>query len=114
MGVKSAFELPWPARLEAGRDHLLHGRSWSADGRVVRVDVSDDEGASWRPARLWDDGPPRGWVRWTVPWTPRSAGDHRLLARAADETGAVQPMRAAYNALGYRFDAVVRHPVVVT
>ncbi|MFI9576238.1 sulfite oxidase [Microbispora rosea] len=114
MGVKSAFELRWPARFEAGREHLLRGRSWSGHGRVVRVEVSDDEGVSWRPARLRDDRHPRGWVRWTFPWTPREAGNLRLLARAADETGAVQPDRAAYNLLGYRFDAVVRHPVVVT
>ncbi|MEV1205850.1 sulfite oxidase, partial [Microbispora rosea] len=112
--VKSAFELPWPARFEAGREHLLRGRSWSGHGRVVRVEVSDDEGVSWRLARLRDDRHPRGWVRWTLPWTPREAGNLRLLARAADETGAVQPDRAAYNLLGYRFDAVVRHPVVVT
>ncbi len=114
VGVKSAFELPWPARLEAGREHPLRGRSWSGGGRVVRVEVSDDGGVSWRPARLRDDRHPRGWVRWTFPWTPREAGNHRLLVRAADETGAVQPDRAACNTLGYGFDAVVRHPVVVT
>ncbi|MBB2747239.1 UNVERIFIED_ORG: DMSO/TMAO reductase YedYZ molybdopterin-dependent catalytic subunit [Microbispora rosea subsp. rosea] len=113
IGVKSAFELTWPARLEAGREHLLHGRSWSGNGQVVRVDVSDDEGVSWRPARLHGERHPSGWVRWTFAWTPPSAGNHRLLARAADETGAVQPVRAAYNALGYGFDAVARHPVVV-
>ncbi|GGO22771.1 hypothetical protein GCM10010116_45970 [Microbispora rosea subsp. aerata] len=113
VGVKSAFELPWPARLEAGREHLLRGRSWSGGGRVVRVEISDDEGATWRPARLLGDRHPRGWVRWTFPWTPRETGETGLLARAADETGAVQPGRAAYNTLGYGFDAVVRHPVVV-
>ncbi|WP_169950942.1 sulfite oxidase [Microbispora sp. H11081] len=114
VGVKSAFELPWPARFEAGREHLLRGRSWSGRGRVVRVEVSDDEGVSWRPVRLRDDRHPRGWVRWAFPWTPREPGGLRLLARATDETGAVQPGTAARNALGYAFDAVVRHPVVVT
>ncbi|WP_327046456.1 molybdopterin-dependent oxidoreductase [Microbispora sp. NBC_01189] len=114
MGVKSAFELPWPARLRAGHGHLLHGRSWSGNGRVVRVDVSDDDGVSWRPAHLHGDSSPRGWVRWTFRWTPLGAGAAGLLARAVDETGAGQPERATSNRLGYAFDAVVRHPVVVT
>ncbi len=62
---------------------------------MVRAEVSDDGGVSWGQARLRDDRHPRGWVRWTFPWTPREAGNLRLLVRAADETGAAQPERAA-------------------
>jgi hypothetical protein len=41
------------------------------------------------------------------------ARTRELLARAEDETGAVQPERTAHNTFGYLFDAVVRHPVTV-
>ena len=34
-GVKSAFELPWDAELRVGRPYVLHGRSWSGDGRIA-------------------------------------------------------------------------------
>ncbi|GAA0983073.1 sulfite oxidase [Acrocarpospora macrocephala] len=108
--VKSAFELPWEARLEAGRQHILHGRSWSGAGHIVRVEVSVDGGRSWQRAhtrkRL-----AAAWAPWHIAWCPPAPGPYTLLARATDETGATQPVRAEYNPNGYLFDAVVEHPV---
>ncbi|MFG2000018.1 sulfite oxidase [Spirillospora sp. NPDC048911] len=114
MNVKSAFELPWDAQLTGGRTHVLTGRSWSGNGRIRRVEVSVDGGATWRHART--IGPPRsrGWVRWEFPWRPKTPGSYELLARAVDETGAGQPATAPYNTLGYLFGAVVRHPVRIS
>jgi DMSO/TMAO reductase YedYZ molybdopterin-dependent catalytic subunit len=110
--VKSAFELAWDARLPAGGEVLLRGRSWSGAGPVTRVEVSagDDD---WRPADLVaaDRGGP--WQRWTFRWRPPAPGRWTLRARATDATGAGQPDRASHNDLGYLFDGVVRHPVTV-
>ncbi|MFI7211233.1 sulfite oxidase [Micromonospora maritima] len=109
--VKSAFELAWDARLPAGEDVLLCGRSWSGNGPIERVEV--DTGDGWRPADLVaaDRGGP--WQRWTARWRTPAAGRHVLRARATDRTGAGQPDRAAPNDLAYLFDAVVAHPVTV-
>ncbi|MFI0367986.1 sulfite oxidase [Actinomadura sp. 1N219] len=115
MNVKSAFELPWDAALPAARELALRGRSWSGGGRIRRVEVSADGGATWRPARLRDRRPdPRGWARWEFPWRPGRPGPYELLARATDETGATQPATVPHNTLGYLFGAVVRHPVTVS
>jgi hypothetical protein len=111
--VKSAVELSWPATLTTGRTHLLTGRSWSGNGTVRRVEISTDGGTSWHPARLRPSSD-TGWARWQLPWRPPAPGDHELLARATDRTGVTQPDIAPYNALGYLFGAVVRHPVTVT
>ncbi|MCZ7437076.1 sulfite oxidase [Micromonospora sp. WMMC241] len=107
--VKSAFELAWDARVPAGEELLLRGRSWSGNGPIERVEV--DTGDGWRPADLIaaDRGGP--WQRWTVRWRPPAVGRHTLRARATDRTGAGQPDRAAPNTLAYLFDAVVAHPV---
>ncbi|WP_405662788.1 sulfite oxidase [Streptomyces sp. RK9] len=111
--LKSAFELPWNATLRAGARHRLTGRSWSGDGAVTRVDISTDQGGSWRRARL-HDVPRRGsWVRWSTDWLPRTPGPATLLARATDTTGRSQPPTTVHNTQGYLFDAVVRHPVTV-
>ncbi|WP_433478388.1 sulfite oxidase [Spirillospora sp. CA-142024] len=113
MNVKSAFELPWDTALPA-RPQLLHGRSWSGNGRIRHTEVSVDGGRTWRRARPLDHHPnPRGWVRWEFPWRPERRGRYGLLARATDETGASQPPTAPYNTLGYLFGAVVRHPVTI-
>ncbi|MGW6875733.1 sulfite oxidase [Streptomyces xanthophaeus] len=111
--LKSAFELELGATVPVHRTRLLSGRSWSGAAPVHRVEVSTDGGARWQRARL-HDAPRRGsWVRWSVPWTPRTTGTTALLARATDATGRTQPQTTAHNTQGYLFDAVVRHPVTV-
>ncbi|MFD9333404.1 sulfite oxidase [Streptomyces sp. NPDC060028] len=111
--LKSAFELELGATVPVQRTRLLTGRSWSAAAPVHRVEVSTDGGARWQRARLHDAPRRGGWVRWSLPWTPRATGATALLARATDATGRTQPETAAYNTQGYLFDAVVRHPVLV-
>ncbi|WP_030718115.1 sulfite oxidase [Streptomyces sp. NRRL S-237] len=111
--LKSAFELELGATVPVHRTRLLTGRSWSAAAPVTRIDVSTDGGGHWRRAHLHDTPRRGGWVRWSVPWTPRATGATSLLARATDATGRTQPDRSVHNTQGYLFDAVVRHPVTV-
>ncbi|MFD9406369.1 sulfite oxidase [Streptomyces sp. NPDC059989] len=111
--LKSAFELELGASVPVHRTRLLTGRSWSGAAPVHRVEVSTDGGARWQRARLHDAPRRGGWVRWSVPWTPRATGPTALLARATDATGRTQPATTAHNTQGYLFDAIVRHPVTV-
>ncbi|AIJ23811.1 molybdopterin-binding oxidoreductase protein [Amycolatopsis methanolica 239] len=107
--TKSVFELPWRATLAADREHVLRGRSWSGSGGIGRVEVSTDDGRTWRRAEFVGSG--GGWQRWTLRWRPRP-GEHTMRARAVDRHGVAQPDTEPYNAQGYLFGAVVRHPVV--
>jgi DMSO/TMAO reductase YedYZ molybdopterin-dependent catalytic subunit len=107
--VKSAFELPWNGDVLAGRS-LLRGRSWSGEGRIVKVDVSLDGGQAWQPARLRAPNVERAWVRWDVDWNARP-GTHQLRARATDDHGNVQPDHVPFNEEGYAHWAVVTHTV---
>ncbi len=112
MPVKSAFELAWNAELPIGPT-TLHGRSWSGEAAIERVDVSVDGGGSWCPSDLVGPNPRYGWTRWQVPWMPRSTGTYELMARATDLAGRQQPDTVPFNDGGYLFSAVVRHPVQV-
>src|SRR6478735_7847988 len=111
--VRSAWELA-PEQVLPSRPVTLTGRSWSGAGRISRVSVSLDGGASWRPAvldrRSRED---QGWTQWSVRWGNPRPGRHELLARATDEHGRTQPLVAAFDTQGYFRDAVVRHPVQV-
>lgn len=109
--VKSAFELPWDARIPGGAEVLLRGRSWSGHGPIARVEVST--GDEWQPAELVAADRGGAWQRWTAVWRPPAPGRWTLRARATDVTGAGQPDTTRHNELGYLFDGVVRHPVTV-
>jgi len=112
--VKSAFELPVGAQLQAGKAQVLSGRSWSGGGSIKRVDVSTDGGATWKPATLHGANIANAWARWAFTWTPPGAGSYTLRARAADSSGNVQPASVPFNDGGYLFGAIVQHPVIAT
>lgn len=72
----------------------VRGLAWSGRGRITAVEVSTDGGRSWHPARLDEPVLPKCVTRFTFPW--RWSGHEALLqSRCADETGYVQPTRAA-------------------
>jgi DMSO/TMAO reductase YedYZ molybdopterin-dependent catalytic subunit len=110
--IKSALALPWGATLPAGRQRL-RGFAWSPAGRISRVEVSVDRGATWRPATLREPNIPRAWVRWDAEWDARP-GDHVVLTRATDEHGHTQPASIPWNAQGYGYNVPVPHPVKVS
>ncbi len=68
----------------------IRGLAWSGRGRITRVEVSVDDGGTWRDAAL--DGPvlPLAHVRFRLPWK-WDGGAATLMSRAVDDTGYVQP-----------------------
>lgn len=68
------------------------GVAFAGDRGVSRVEISTDGGESWNDARITDQPNPDGiaWVLWQYDWTP-SAGEHRLVVRAIEADGTVQP-----------------------
>ncbi|MBF8189305.1 sulfite oxidase [Nonomuraea sp. K274] len=111
--VKSAFELGWNARLPLAGPHILRGRSWSGQGRIVRVEVGFDGGQSWHEAEHHGRRLVSAWLPWHISWAPQRTGAYELMARATDETGATQPLTTPRHPYGYHFDAVIRHPVEI-
>lgn len=109
--VKSAFELPWDGEISSGK-HLIRGRSWSGEGKITKVEVSLDDGKTWRTVRLREPNIGKAWVRWDLDWDARP-GRYGLRARATDDQGNTQPDRIPFNAEGYNHWAVVTHPIKV-
>ena len=98
LGVKSFITHPSATMTMGGPGfYEISGLAWSGGGKVSRVEVSADGGASWAEAEL--DGPvlPRALTRFRMPW--RWDGSPLILvSRAEDETGAVQPPRSDWKA----------------
>jgi sulfane dehydrogenase subunit SoxC len=110
MDVKSTITAPaYPARL-AGRGWVpVRGLAWSGRGRVTRVDVSTDGGRTWTEAELQGPVLPKAHTRFQHMWA-WDGGPATLMSRAVDETGAVQPTRAAFRAGAGRRDGLPLQP----
>jgi sulfane dehydrogenase subunit SoxC len=100
MDAKSVITSPSPqAPINHGRGFtVVSGLAWSGRGKVARVDVSLDGGRNWQTARLdgpvWDKALTRFYLEFD--WN----GEPLLLqSRAMDETGYVQPTKAALRAV---------------
>ena len=95
MEVKSVITSPSGMQTMQGPGlYQLSGLAWSGFGRIRRVEVSADGGESWAEAAL--DGPVLSMctTRFRLPWR-WDGSPSVLMSRAVDETGAVQPTRAA-------------------
>ncbi len=84
------------------------------DRRIVRVDVSTDEGSTWRQADLLDQHGPWTWRLWETE-VEVGAGTTDIVARAWDSATAAQPESAAplWNPKGYVNNAWARVAVTV-
>lgn len=86
------------------------GLAYAGDRGVQRVEVSSDDGQTWRAATLEPASGPLSWRRWAVS-IELEPGVHALQVRATDCTGAVQsPDRMPPHPSG----ASGYHRVVVT
>lgn len=102
--VKSVITSPVEgARVPVGTVEV-RGVAFSGAAPLRQVEVSVDGGATWKRARL--EGAP-GVGRWQRFFVDVDAGVGAMtaIARATDETGAVQPEQGVWNPSGYFWNA---------
>ena len=98
MEVKSVITSPSGMQTMQGAGlYQISGIAWSGFGRVRRVDISADGGKSWAQAALDEPVLSMCATRFRLPWR-WDGSPSVLMSRAIDETGAVQPTRAALMA----------------
>ena len=79
--------------IAANSVYRIHGAAWTGAGDITRVEVSFDSGQSWADANLLGEPVKNAWRLWEYDWrTPATAGRYRIMARATDSGGGVQPI----------------------
>lgn len=112
--IKSIITFPAPnARFKRGERITVRGRAWVGEGEVKGVEVSTDEGATWRRARLGRAASKYAWRGFTFEFEPERAGYISVLARAWDDRNNGQPAVPYWNPLGYFWNGWHRVGVVV-
>jgi DMSO/TMAO reductase YedYZ molybdopterin-dependent catalytic subunit len=111
--IKSIITQPLDkAELTAGLIPI-RGAAYAGDTGIKHVEVSMDQGKTWRPADLIGLDMPYAWRHWEYLWEVKEKGSYTILARATDTHGEQQPDTASWNALGYGNNAVQEHAVTV-
>lgn len=88
----------------------VSGLAWSGGGKLAKVEVSADGGATWDEAVLGDPVLSKALTRFRLLWR-WDGGPATLMSRATDEHGEVQPTREAWLApyapgQGYHYNAI--------
>jgi DMSO/TMAO reductase YedYZ molybdopterin-dependent catalytic subunit len=109
--VKSVITSPAnESKVRLGVPTVVRGFAWTGDtgGRIAGVDVSVDQGNTWKSARLTGPATLHGWRQWEFSWTPKIDGLYSFRSRAFDTSGAVQPLVAEWNPSGYLWNVAAR------
>lgn len=93
-----------------GKPLIIRGVAWSGDaGPVTAVEVSVDNGRTWKSADLRAGQRTQfGWRQWEYRWTPPETAYYTILARARDTAGNTQPFDQEWNPSGYSWNVIPR------
>jgi len=106
--------------VEPGKDEKIsagivpiRGAAYAGEAGIQAVDVSVDDGRTWKPAKLIGLQEAYAWRHWEYFWDVRQAGEYTIMARATDTRGNQQPETAHWNVLGYGNNGIREHAVHV-
>src|SRR5881296_1077551 len=92
--TRSRIDLPeYESRFSLGGLNApieVKGMAYGADRGISQVELSFDDGKTWRDAEIYYTGGDLSWSLWKTEWTPDPAGDYVLVVRATDGEGDVQ------------------------
>jgi DMSO/TMAO reductase YedYZ molybdopterin-dependent catalytic subunit len=104
--VKSLIHTPLEgAKFKPGVIKMA-GFAWAGEAFITKVDVSMDNGASWKPAKLGKEKERYAWQSFEAEFNLSAPGSYLLMARATDEKGNVQPVAPQWNPSGYLWNVI--------
>src|SRR6266540_612994 len=68
----------------------VRGMAYGSDRGISRVELSFDDGKTWRDADIYYAGGDLAWSLWKTEWTPDAVANYVLVVRATDTEGDVQ------------------------
>lgn len=111
MDARSLITYPaYPVTLTRGWVEI-NGIAWSGSGKIKRVDISTDGGATWSAAKLQEPVLSKAHTRFRHLWN-WTGGEAAIMSRAVDETGYVQPTRTdliasrGVSSVGYHYNPI--------
>ncbi len=94
--VKTMARIDTPDHKARARGPItIAGVAYASERGISKVEVSTDEGNSWREAKVKTAISPYTWRLWAYEWTPDASGRTSILVRAYDLAGNLQTAERA-------------------
>ena len=77
-------------KIVPGQKTPIAGIAFGGDRGISKVEVSIDDGATWKSAIIKDPLSQYTWVLWTAGFTPAGKEKYKIIVRATDKSGQVQ------------------------
>jgi hypothetical protein len=84
-----------------GQPVEVRGIAWDGGHGIAKVEVSTDDGQTWRPAMLGKDYGNYSWRQWRLSFRPARPGHIGVMARATSKKGETQNTTLIWNPAGY-------------
>jgi hypothetical protein len=100
-------------KFRLGQTLEVKGIAWDGGYGIQLVEVSTDEGKTWRPAGLAKDLGRFAWRHWSYRIKPGAKGKHTIMAKATNRIGNTQTVELILNPAGYHHNVVQKIGIVV-
>ncbi|MEO6187893.1 MAG: molybdopterin-dependent oxidoreductase [Ginsengibacter sp.] len=111
MDVRSIFVVPEPNDVIAvGKETEIQGVAFDGGDGIAKVELSQDGGSTWSPAKLDDDLGKYSWRRWRYSFTPSEKRLYSLQVKATNAIGQTQPIHQ-WNHSGYMRNEIETLPL---
>jgi sulfane dehydrogenase subunit SoxC len=77
--------------------HRITGLAWSGHGKIAKVEISTDEGRTWKQAQLNYPALPKAQTRFQMDWV-WDGKPTKIVSRSTDDKGNIQPDRKSFIA----------------
>lgn len=100
-------------KFRLGKTVEVKGIAWDGGYGIRLVEVSTDEGKTWRPAELGKDYGRFAWRQWSYGFKPAGKGKHSVMAKATNRIGNTQTFELILNPAGYHHNLVQKISIEV-
>lgn len=112
--VNSIIQYPQNLSILNSGTHKVKGLAWTGLGEITKVEISFDNGNSWKSTPLYPLSKQKySWTEWFYTWTEEKKGEYSIHVRATDSSGRTQPLETLWNRKGYGYNEITKIKVKI-
>ncbi len=90
--LSSRIDLPGDRELITTPRYTMKGIAFNGRNKIQKIEVSTDEGKTWREGILRPKLSHHTWTPWSYEWTIPKSGEYTIMAQATNEHGLTQSL----------------------